>query len=43
MLLLYGFAWKRAPVLCVGQSCGLLVYLRNIALLRREKREAIVP
>jgi lipid-A-disaccharide synthase-like uncharacterized protein len=39
MLLSYAFAWKRDPVLCIGQSCGLFVYLRNIALLRREKRE----
>lgn len=41
MLLTYGFAWKRDPVLCVGQSCGLFVYLRNIMLLRREKEDLL--
>ena len=32
--------WRRDPVFIVGQSAGLLVYLRNLILLRREDRRA---
>lgn len=32
--------WRRDPVFIAGQSMGLIVYLRNLALLRREDREA---
>lgn len=32
--------WRRDPVFIVGQSAGLFVYLRNLALLRREDRAA---
>lgn len=32
--------WRRDPVFIVGQSAGLLVYLRNLILLRREDRQA---
>ena len=28
--------WRRDPVFIIGQGFGLLVYIRNIALLRRE-------
>jgi lipid-A-disaccharide synthase-like uncharacterized protein len=28
--------WRRDPVFILGQSVGLLVYLRNLVLLRRE-------
>jgi lipid-A-disaccharide synthase-like uncharacterized protein len=31
--------WRRDPVFILGQSVGLFVYLRNLMLLRREKRE----
>lgn len=29
--------WRRDPVFIVGQAGGLVVYLRNLALLRRER------
>lgn len=29
--------WRRDPVFVVGQAGGLMVYLRNLALLRRER------
>lgn len=32
--------WRRDPVFIAGQSVGLVVYTRNLALLRREDREA---
>lgn len=28
--------WRRDPVFILGQSMGLIVYLRNLVLLRRE-------
>jgi lipid-A-disaccharide synthase-like uncharacterized protein len=31
--------WRRDPVFILGQSVGLLVYLRNLVLLRREEEE----
>jgi lipid-A-disaccharide synthase-like uncharacterized protein len=31
--------WRRDPVFIVGQSVGLVVYLRNLVLLRREEEE----
>lgn len=31
--------WRRDPVFIVGQSAGLLVYVRNLILLRREDRQ----
>ena len=33
--------WRRDPVFIAGQSMGLLVYTRNLVLLRREDRESI--
>lgn len=32
--------WRRDPVFIAGQSMGLVVYLRNLVLLRRESRAA---
>ena len=29
--------WRRDPVFILGQSVGLVVYLRNLALLHREE------
>ena len=29
--------WRRDPVFILGQSVGLFVYLRNLALLHREE------
>lgn len=29
--------WRRDPVFMVGQSAGLAVYLRNLALIRRAR------
>lgn len=37
MLLSYAI-YKRDPVFILGQSFGLLVYIRNLYLIRREKR-----
>jgi len=30
--------WRRDPVFIAGQSGGLIVYIRNLVLLRREDR-----
>ena len=38
MLLIYAALWKHDPVVTVGQSTGVLVYVRNLMLLRHEKR-----
>lgn len=40
MLLSYA-VYKKDPVFILGQSFGLLVYLRNLYLIRREKRLAL--
>lgn len=37
ILLIYAI-YKRDPVFTVGQSAGMFVYLRNLYLIRREKR-----
>lgn len=39
ILLLYAIH-KRDPVFILGQSTGLLIYLRNLALIRRNARVA---
>ncbi len=39
LLLLYGVL-DRDPVILIGQSTGLAIYLRNIVFLRREGRAA---
>ena len=38
---LLGYAiWRRDPVFIAGQGAGLVVYLRNIALIRRAREQA---
>lgn len=37
ILLVYAIA-RRDPVFIVGQASGLLIYLRNLHFLRREKK-----
>ena len=38
---LLGYAiWRRDPVFILGQGTGLIVYLRNLHLIRRERRRA---
>jgi len=29
--------WRKDPVFILGQSCGALIYMRNLMLIRREK------
>jgi lipid-A-disaccharide synthase-like uncharacterized protein len=42
-LLLLAYAlYRRDPVFVLGQSTGLLIYLRNVHLIRREERAARV-
>ncbi|MEW6439787.1 MAG: lipid-A-disaccharide synthase N-terminal domain-containing protein [bacterium] len=36
VLLAYSI-WRRDPVFILGQSCGALIYARNLMLIRREK------
>jgi len=38
LLLVYALA-RRDPVFVLGQSAGVLVYTRNLVLVRRERRE----
>ncbi len=38
VLLLAYAIYRRDPVFILGQSAGLLVYFRNLFLIRREKR-----
>jgi len=35
ILLIYAFWYRHDPVFTLGQAAGLLVYARNIALIRR--------
>lgn len=37
MTLIYGFV-KREPVIIIGQGLATIIYLRNIALILKEKR-----
>lgn len=41
MLLAYAI-WRQDPVFIVGQAAGLLIYARNIWLIVREHRAALV-
>jgi lipid-A-disaccharide synthase-like uncharacterized protein len=34
LLLIYAI-WRRDPVITIGQAVGLLVYIRNLTLIRR--------
>jgi lipid-A-disaccharide synthase-like uncharacterized protein len=36
MLLTYALLWKHDPVVAMGQLLGLIVYARNLVLLRRK-------
>lgn len=38
MLLAYAVMWKQDPVLTLGQSAGAFVYVRNLMLIKRERR-----
>ncbi len=38
-LLLSYAIWRRDPVFIVGQSFGFIVYLRNLILINRKKKE----
>lgn len=38
LVLLYAI-WRRDPVFTLGQSVGVLVYVRNLVLVQREKRQ----
>jgi len=40
MLLSYAAFWKRDLVVMLGQTTGIVVYVRNLMLLHREKRMA---
>ena len=42
MLLVYA-VWRRDPVFMVGPAMGLLIYTRNLMLIRREKHAAAMP
>jgi lipid-A-disaccharide synthase-like uncharacterized protein len=42
MLLTYAIH-RRDPVFIVGQSAGAFIYLRNIVLIRRERRKGAAP
>jgi lipid-A-disaccharide synthase-like uncharacterized protein len=40
LLLVYALA-RRDPVFVLGQTAGLVVYTRNLILVRRERRERV--
>jgi len=41
-ILLFAYAcWRRDPVFILGQSTGLIVYTRNLVLLKRSRRKAL--
>jgi len=42
MLLAYAALWKHDPVVTLGQTTGAFIYVRNLALIRRERRVAEV-
>jgi len=39
ILLLYAL-WRRDPVIICGQGVGLLIYIRNLYLIYKERRQA---
>ncbi len=41
LLLAYSI-YRSDPIFILGQSCGVLIYTRNLWLIRREKRQASV-
>lgn len=42
LLLIYAIQ-RQDPVFIAGQALGLLIYLRNLSLIRTEKRAAMLP
>ncbi len=42
LLLLVYAVHRRDPVFVLGQSLGVFIYLRNLHLIRREARSAVV-
>ena len=40
MLFTYAAAWKQDIVLLLGQTFGVIVYVRNLILIKREARSA---
>lgn len=42
MLFIYAVSWKHDVVLALGQGSGLIVYVRNLMLIYKEKRENAV-
>jgi len=43
LLLLTYAIWREDPVITLGQSVGLFVYIRNLILIRRHKKAAASP
>ncbi|MCM2973359.1 MULTISPECIES: lipid-A-disaccharide synthase N-terminal domain-containing protein [Larsenimonas] len=41
-LLIYAI-YRKDPVFIVGQGSGLVIYVRNLMLIRREQRQAAPP
>ena len=37
LIILSYAVWRRDPVFIIGQSTGLLIYVRNLVLIRREE------
>lgn len=37
LILLAYSIWRKDPVFILGQSCGALIYARNLMLIRKEK------
>ena len=42
LLFIYAL-YRRDPVFSLGQGIGLIVYIRNLALIRREAKESAAP
>ncbi|MCD6288819.1 MAG: lipid-A-disaccharide synthase N-terminal domain-containing protein [Candidatus Hydrogenedentes bacterium] len=38
MLLIYAVFWKHDPVVALGQSTGGIVYVRNLMLIKKERK-----
>ena len=43
MLFSYAVIWKHDPVVAVGQTTGVIVYVRNLMLLRKEREALASP
>jgi len=41
VLFVYAFWFRRDPVFTIGQSAGLIVYARNLVLIRRTRIAAV--